>query len=182
GLRRATHRTIRRVTADLDQRLHLNTAISAIMELGNALHAFVHDGIRDGGDRAVAREALTTAFLLLAPLAPHLAEEALGQILGPPPGAAYPWPPADPALLQEEEAEVVVQVNGRLRAQIRVPVDSGEEEVFRRAAAHPKVAPHLQDREVRRRIYLPGRLLNIVVSGGAGAGKVQESAGEPAGR
>ncbi len=168
-LRRKTHRTIRRVTVDLDDRLHLNTAISAIMELTNEIQAFVQEGPRDGGDRGVVREALSTALLLLSPLAPHLSSEILDHLLKPANGV-HAWPEADPDLLREEEANVVIQVNGRVRGQVKVPADSGEEEVYRLAASQPRIAAHLEGRSVRRRIFLPGRLLNIVV-GESAAGK-----------
>jgi leucyl-tRNA synthetase len=174
-----THRTIDRVTVDIDRRLHLNTAISAVMELANALQEFLQAGIRNETDRSVAAEAITSAFLLLAPLAPHLAAEELGRLIGPPPGADYAWPQADPELLREEEADIVIQVNGKVRGQVRVPAGSGEDEVFRRAIAQPRIAAHLQGRPVRRRVFLPNRLLNIVVGVAPAEGSGHGADGSP---
>ena len=120
-------------------------------------------GIRDEDDRAVAGEAIRTAFLLLAPLAPHLASEWLERLREPGQDAVFRWPLADPDLLREEEADIIIQVNGKVRGQIRVPVDTGEEEVFHLAAVQTRIASHLQGRSVRRRVFLPNRLLNIVL-------------------
>lgn len=166
AMRRKTHKTIHRVTVDIEKRLHLNTAISAIMELTNTLQNFVQEGIETPGDRAIAREALNHAFLLLSPLAPHLSAEILSQWIGPAKLGVYPWPEADPKLLLEDEARIVIQVNGKVRGQVQVPVGAGEEDVYRQATAEPKIAAHLKGRTINRKVYLQDRLMNIVLGSG----------------
>jgi leucyl-tRNA synthetase len=140
------------VTRDIEG-MELNTAISALM-------VFVRDIEKDG---PIPREAAETFVLLLSPFAPHLSEELWGA-LGHGESLAYePWPQTDPSLLREEEREIVVQVQGRLRARIRVPVGAPEELVRSRALSDPNVRRHLGERPPRRVIYVPGRLLNFVL-------------------
>jgi len=109
-----------------------------------------------------SRFAAETAVSLIQPYAPHVAEE-LWQRLGRERLWAQPWPKADPALLEEETFELVVQVNGRVRDRLRAPVDLSEEELITLAKASPKVQAHLDGREVRRAFVVPGRLVNLVV-------------------
>ncbi len=145
-------RTVHRVTDQLDA-LEFNTAIADLM-------VFVRDIERDGPISGPAAEAFVK---LLSPLAPHLAEE-LWQRLGHAESIAYePWPAADPALLLEDEVEIAVQVGGKLRARLRVPRDADEAAVRERALREPNVARFLGDRAPRRVVYVPGRLINLVV-------------------
>jgi len=153
-LLRKAHRTIAKVTDDIGRRQSFNTAIAAIMELVNEL-------ARDPAGPA-SRFAAETAVSLIQPYAPHVAEE-LWQRLGRERLWAQPWPKADPALLEEETFELVVQVNGRVRDRLRAPVDLSEEELITLAKASPKVQAHLDGREVRRAFVVPGRLVNLVV-------------------
>ena len=139
------------MSRDLD-RMDYNTAISTLM-------VFVRDIEKDA---PIPRAAAETFVLLLSPFAPHLGEE-LWQMLGHDHSLAYEaWPEADPALLEEEEREIAVQVGGKLRARIRVPADASEDLVRERAMEDPNVRRHLGDGEPRRVIYVPGRLLNLV--------------------
>ena len=145
-------RTIDKVTRDLEA-LDLNTAISALM-------VFVRDVEKDG----TLPHGVAVAFArLLAPFAPHLAEE-LWEQLGHAESLAYaPWPEADPALLVEAEVEIAVQVQGKLRARIHVPADADEALVREVALNEANVRRHVGDREPRRVIYVRGRLLNLVL-------------------
>jgi len=146
---------IRRITADLDPRVHLNTAISALMELVNELYAFGdRHGIRPtgrddeppavivrAGTAAVLREAIEALVLMLSPFTPHLCEE-LWEGLGHPDGVvAAGWPAFDEAAAREEEIEIPVQVNGKVRARITVAANLPEEDIL--TAARAAVTSHL---------------------------------------
>ncbi len=169
-LRRSTHGTISRVTEDVGRRLHLNTAVAALMELTNALYLFAPPEGAAGGtmsapEASALREGLEAATLLLSPFAPHLAEECWA-ILGRKSLAALErWPEADAALLERAEVTVVVQVNGKLRGRISVPSGAAEREVLEAARADEKVAPHLSG-GIARTVYVPDKLLNVVVGKG----------------
>ena len=159
-LRRRTHRTIAKVTDDIERRYTFNTAIAAVMELLNAVTRLE---AKDEAARAVVREALETAVLLLSPIVPHIAH-ALWRALGHEEAVVdASWPEPDPAALEAEEVELVVQVNGRLRGRIRVPADAGREAIERAALAEPNVRRHVGDRPVRKLVVVPGRLVNVVV-------------------
>jgi leucyl-tRNA synthetase len=151
---RALHQAIAKVTEDLEA-LRFNTAISALMELVNAAYKW------PSLPRAVAEPFV----LLLAPLAPHLAEE-LWQRLGHAESLAYrAWPAADPAYLRVDVIEIPVQVNGKVRAKIQVPAEAGETEVIDIARADQNVGRHLEGQTVKRAIYVRGRIVNFVVGG-----------------
>jgi leucyl-tRNA synthetase len=154
ALARKTHRTIARATDDLGRRRHFNTPISTVMELVNELS-------KAPGDPA-ARFAAETAVSLIQPYAPHVAEE-LWERLGHERLWVYPWPEADPALLEEETFELVVQVNGKVRDRIQVPADLPEEELVARAKESPKVQAQLNGGEIRQTIVVPHKLVNLVV-------------------
>jgi len=161
ALRRATHKTIRKVTDDIEERFHFNTAIAAVMELVNALASF--DGKKNPGCAPVLKEAVESAVLLLAPFVPHVAEE-LWEGLGHAGGiGAASWPAWDEAALVEDELTIVVQVNGKLRGKVSVAAGAGEAEVRAAALADVKVLAHTEGKTVRKIIYVPGKLLNIVV-------------------
>jgi leucyl-tRNA synthetase len=161
SLRRKIHQTIERVTSDIERRLHLNTPVAAVMELLNEAQEFARDA--GDGDLPYLREAGLAMALLLQPFAPHVSEELWAALGGEGSARTQPWPAADPRWLQEDEVEMVVQVNGRVRARLRVPASIPEGEALARARADQRVEPHLAGRTVRRTIYLPGKLLNIVV-------------------
>ncbi len=159
-LRRQMHRTIRTVTEQID-RFGFNTAIAALMSLVNDVYAY-----RDrGGDPAVIREAVRALALLLAPLAPHLAEECWEMAGGTGSVHAQPWPSYEPALIAEETVEIAVQVNGRLRDRIAVAAGAGQQEHQRAALASAKVAAALGGAAPARVIVVPGKLVNIVTAG-----------------
>ncbi|HEX4825632.1 MAG TPA: leucine--tRNA ligase [Candidatus Polarisedimenticolaceae bacterium] len=161
-LRRKTHQTIRRITDDLGPRMHLNTPVAAIMELLNALTPLVTDEPADGAAAWALREAFETIAKVLAPFAPHVAEE-LWEALGHPPFVAVaPWPVADPALLVSDEALVVVQVNGKVRGKITLPAGSAERDVLDAARADERIAAHLDGKTIRKTVFVQDRLLNVV--------------------
>jgi leucyl-tRNA synthetase len=161
-LRRAVHKTIRKVTEDVEGRFHFNTAIAAIMELANTL---VSSRAKDDPAQApVVREALETMVLLLSPFVPHVTAE-LWEHLGKGAGLAETtWPSYDADAARDEEMLVVVQVNGKLRGKVTVPAESTEADVRASVMADGKVAASLEGKTVRKEIYVPGKLYNIVAS------------------
>ncbi len=164
-LRRAIHRTIKKVSEDIEGRFHFNTAIAAIMELFNALSAAAQRGGESSEDAAVTKHGLETLVLLLAPFVPHVASE-LWQELGH--GERIdqvPWPAYSTDALEEEKLLIVVQVNGKVRGKITVPADVSQERIETDALADPKVAGLLDGKKIQRVVYVPRRLVNIVVEG-----------------
>jgi len=146
------HRTIQDVTADLDT-LRFNTAISTMMEFVNECQRWTQR----------PRAVLETFVLLLSPFAPHLAEE-LWQRLGHAGTLAYePWPACDTACLVQDTMEIPVQVNGKLRGKVTVPTGAAQAEIVAVAQAEATIAPHLAGKTIRKQIFVPGRLLNLVV-------------------
>jgi leucyl-tRNA synthetase len=168
AFRRVIHETIRRVTDDIEREFHFNTAIAAIMELVNALHAFEAasaDGARAevGGERTpLLREAVETTLLLLGPFCPHVTEE-LWQRLGHTQSLFRErWPEADPAALQKTEVTVVVQVDGKVRGRLLVDVDAADDRVRELALGDDRVKPWVERRRVEKVVVVPNRLVNIV--------------------
>ncbi len=168
ALRRRTYQTIARVTNDFEE-LHFNTSIAAMMELVNALADFKVEPTRaTSADAFAVREALEALVLMLAPFAPHVAEEMwealhhAGGILRNEDGVAR-WPKADAELARKEELEIPVQVNGKLRGRIRATPETSEEELRAAALADERVREWTNGREVVKVIVVPQRLVNIVV-------------------
>jgi leucyl-tRNA synthetase len=150
---RKLHQTIQKVTEDLDA-LRFNTAISAMMELTNLL---TREEVR-------SKSLLNTFVLLLSPFAPHLAEE-LWRALGHTDTLAYePWPTFDPALTREDEIEVPIQVNGKLRSKVTAPAGIDEETLRKTALADERIRELTAGKTVRKVIVVPGKLVNIVVA------------------
>jgi leucyl-tRNA synthetase len=163
-LRRRTHRTLRRCTEAFGTELKFNTGIAALMELVNALYALEP---RTDPERAAVREALVALSTLLAPFAPHVAEELWHEVLGP---AAHdrllaeePWPTFDPALTVADVVTIAVQVNGKLRGEVQSAATAPEEEVRSIAEKDEKVRGYLAGKVVRKVVYVPRRLINFVV-------------------
>ncbi len=167
ALRRLVHVTIERVTRDIDREFQLNTAIAAQMELVNELYRLTEgDEVDPASPLAAAlAEALDVLVRLLAPFAPHLAEEMNARLGREELVARRPWPVADPSLLVLEEITLPVQVNGKLRGQVTVPADADEAAILDRVRAEPSVARHLAGKEVVRVVHVPRRLVNLVVRG-----------------
>ncbi|MRR17366.1 MAG: leucine--tRNA ligase [Deltaproteobacteria bacterium] len=164
ALRRKTHQTIRKVTQDIEDRFHFNTAISAVMELVNQLYAVKRPAKDDQLTLSVVREALETAVLLLAPIVPHITEE-LWQMLGHGASvASAAWPDFDPKIASEEEMTIVIQINGKLRSRMTVPVDENPEKIKADAQADEKIIAMLKGAKILKVIYVPKKLVNIVVA------------------
>jgi len=160
-LRRMVHKTLQRVTVDVEQRFHFNTAVAALMELVNAFYAY-KDSVRPL-NRAVVAEGLEKLVLMLAPFAPHLAEE-LWEMLGHGESVhLQAWPAFDPEVVRSDEVELAVQINGRVRDRLVIARDASEEEVRQAALALDKVKAALAGAEIARVVVVPGRLVNIVV-------------------
>jgi leucyl-tRNA synthetase len=159
-LRRAVHKTIRKVTEDLDERYHFNTAIASVMELLNVLQPA---DLSTPQFPAVMKEALQSVILLMAPFVPHITEELWQRLGNSVPLTQTAWPDYDRSAVVDEELLVVVQVNGKLRSKITVAVGSGEDELKALALADEKVAPFVEGLTVRKVICVPGKLVNIVV-------------------
>ena len=168
AVQRKLHQTIRRVSDDFQGRWHFNTCISAIMELVNALYAYEESAARasDGGGAAhtsLLAEVQRNLVLLLAPFAPYLAHE-LWEMLGEDDNLLKaPWPKFDAELAKEEELEIPVQINGKLRSRVIVPADASESTVLERALADEKVKVAIAGKQIVKKIYVPGKLVNIVV-------------------
>jgi len=153
-LARFAHRTIARVTDDIDRRFQFNTPIAAVMELVNELSRSTED--------PAARFAAETAVQLLQPYAPHITEELWAR-LGHERLWEHPWPQFNSELVERETFELVIQVNGRVRDRVEVSSDMSEEELVAQARASKRVQEFLDGKEIRKEIVVPGKLVNLVV-------------------
>jgi leucyl-tRNA synthetase len=157
ALRRQLHQTIHKVGDDIERRKQFNTAIAAVMELMNALAKL--DGA-DAVTRSVRQEALEAAVAMLAPIVPHISEALFAELR---PGVAMVWPTVDEAALVQDEIELMLQVNGKLRGQIRVAAAATREAVEAAALASEAVQKYLDGQAPKKVVVVPGRLVNIVV-------------------
>ena len=160
SLRFELHQTIAKVGDDLGRRHTFNTAIAAVMELMNALGK-LND--TSPAARALVQEALENIVLLLSPIVPHICHTLWLELK---PGSELldqPWPQADPAALVQDEIELVVQVNGKLRGQIRIAKDAERATIERLALANDQVQKFVAGQTVKKVVVVPGRLVNIVV-------------------
>jgi leucyl-tRNA synthetase len=166
--RRTIHETIRKVTHDIEHDFHFNTAISAVMELVNALHDFERASLHvmPRAERAaLLREAVETTLLLLGPVSPHITEELWAALGHRESLFKQRWPQPDEAALTRDEVEIVVQVDGRVRGHLTAGLGAREAEIRERALADGKVRPWLDGRQVAKVVVVPGRLVNIVTRG-----------------
>ncbi len=165
ALRRKTHQTIAKVTSDFEQ-LHLNTGVAALMELFNQLSDFdAAPATASANEVFVVREALEALVVMLAPLAPHAAEEmweGLGHSGGLLSGEP-PWPIADPELARSEELEIPIQVNGKLRSRLITSPEVSEEELKTAALADERIRSLVDGHEVVKVVVVPRRLVNVVI-------------------
>ncbi|MFH2100138.1 MAG: class I tRNA ligase family protein, partial [Pseudomonadota bacterium] len=161
-LYRKTHDTIRRVSTDIEDRFHFNTAVSAIMELVNEIYAR-ENVLKASRGREILKKAMETVVVLLAPIVPHMAEE-LWEALGHEPGIAHaPWPEFRQDALATRTLTIVVQVNGKLRSRLTVDADTDEESIKDHALEDPQVKRFIEGKTLRKVIYVPGKLVNVVV-------------------
>ena len=161
---RKLHQTIRRVTEDFGGRWHFNTSIAAIMELLNQLYAY-EDSVQRGepaAPLALLADVQRDLVLMLAPFAPYLAHE-LWEMLGETSDLLRaPWPQYDPELAKEEEVEIAIQVNGKIRSRIVVAADASEDQVRELALADEKIKADIEGKSVIKVIVAPGRVVNVV--------------------
>ncbi|MGX5914476.1 leucine--tRNA ligase [Aliidiomarina sp. Khilg15.8] len=161
ALRRDVHKTIAKVSDDMGRRQNFNTAVAAIMELMNALQK---SPLQSDSDKAIMQEALDAVVVMLAPITPHICE-ALWSALGHTSDVNFAsWPHADKEAMLEDEKLIVVQVNGKVRTKITVPADASKEHVENMALAEPNVVKFTEGKTVRKIIYVPGKIFNIVAS------------------
>jgi len=159
-LRRAVHRTIEKVSDAIGRRYTFNTAIAAVMELMNAVVKFK---VGDAQDRAIVREALDTAVLMLAPIVPHICHELWHTLGHETPVVEERWPTVDASALLADTMQIIVQVNGKLRARIDVAADAGKDDIEQAALADDNVQRFIADQPIRKVIVVPGKLVNVVV-------------------
>jgi len=159
-LRRAVHKTIRKVTEDIEERFHFNTAIAAVMELLNTLQSTELTSPQYG---AVMKEALDSLVLLLAPFVPHMSEELWQRLGHSTLLSEASWPEYDRSAVVDEEVLVIVQINGKLRSKLTLPAGTDEDTLKAMALEDAKVQPFLAGVQVRKVICVPGKLVNIVV-------------------
>ena len=157
ALRRQLHQTIQKVGDDIERRKQFNTAIAAVMELMNALAKLEGD---DAVTRSVRQEVLEAAVALLAPIVPHVSEALYAELK---PGAAQVWPAVDEAALVQDEIELMLQVNGKLRGQIRVAAAADKSAIEAAALASEAAQKYLEGKPPKKVVVVPGRLVNIVV-------------------
>jgi leucyl-tRNA synthetase len=160
ALRRDVHKTIAKVTDDIERRQTYNTAIAAIMELMNKLAKAKQESEQD---RAILDEALKAVVRMLYPITPHISFE-LWNALGESAIDTATWPLADDKAMVEDEKLIVVQVNGKLRAKLTVAADAAKEEVEALGLADEHVLKFTEGKTIRKVIYVPGKLLNIVAN------------------
>ncbi|NOX21157.1 MAG: leucine--tRNA ligase [Nitrospirae bacterium] len=157
---RKTHQSIKKVTTDIERRFQFNTAIASLMELYNELSSFRAD---TDDDLTVMRFALKNLLLMLSPFAPHVAEE-LWELIGEKPSIFnQPWPTWDEEAASEQQIELVVQVNGKVRARIMIPVGLSDTEIKELALSDERVKKYTDGKELRKIIVVKGKLINIVV-------------------
>jgi leucyl-tRNA synthetase len=161
-LLRKAHQTLQRVTSDFETRWHFNSAIALIMELTNEIYA--REPLERGVRPEVRKEVLELLTLMLAPMTPHIAEE-MWEMLGHSNGlwtAAWPAPNAE--LAKADEVEVPVQVNGKLRGKLKVAAGAKQDDLVALAKAEPGIAQHLEGKRIVKVVYVPDKLLNLVVA------------------
>jgi leucyl-tRNA synthetase len=174
GIQRKLFQTVLRVTEDFKGRWHFNTSIAATMELVNELYLALEHEVGDGVtltsvsgpplptlDSEFSHGVFAYLTLLLAPFAPHLAHE-LWEMLGEKDLLKAPWPKYDPELAKEDQIEIPVQVNGKLRGLVVVAPGTSQDEILQKALAEEKVQTYVSGKEIVKKIFT-GKLINIVV-------------------
>jgi leucyl-tRNA synthetase len=159
-VRKKAHQTLKKYLQDMEE-LSFNTAIAGIMELLNTLQDFKPE---TQADYKVLKEALELILFMLYPITPHICEELWNELGNQRLMVFYTFPQPDPEALKEEEVEVAVQVNGKLKAVIKVPVDAQEDTVKSIALAQEKVAKALENKKLKKVVYVKNKLINLVVS------------------
>jgi leucyl-tRNA synthetase len=162
-LRRTIHRTIKKVSEDIEGRFHFNTAIAAVMELFNAMSITAQDKAPTEQARGLIKEAFETIIVLLAPFVPHITSELWERLGHRKQLDQVAWPQVSEEALEEEKLLIVVQVNGKVRGRITVAPGATQQVVETAALSDPKVTAFLNGQKIGRTVYVPRRLLNIVL-------------------
>jgi leucyl-tRNA synthetase len=157
------HSTIKKVTEDIGERFNLNTAISSIMELVNALYQYRDNVELKKQNLGLVKRVLKTIILLLSPFAPHISEELWLELGEEDSVYLQSWPEYEEKALVKEEVTIVIQINGKVKNKILVPVDMSKEELQEKAAADEKISNQIKGKEIRKVIVVPNKLVNIVV-------------------
>jgi len=160
-LNREIHQAIKKVSADLDERKNFNTAISAVMELVNAIYSYLNDVEEENVE--LLGTAIKTTILLLAPFAPHMTEEIWFELGYGDSIHQQEWPDYDEEALKKDEITIVVQINGKVRDRVEVDADISEEDLKEIVLSQDKVQEYLEDKEVVKTIVVPKKLVNLVI-------------------
>jgi leucyl-tRNA synthetase len=161
-LLRKVHQTLQRVTSDFETRWHFNSAIALIMELTNEI--YLCEPLPEGVRPEIQKEILELLTLMLAPMTPHIAEE-MWEILGHSGGLwSVGWPAANAELAKDDDVEIPVQINGKVRGKLKVPTGIAQDAIVKLAQADAAIAAHLIGKSMVKVIYVANKLLNLVVA------------------
>ena len=164
-LRRKLHQTIKKVSEDLEKRLHFNTAIAAIMEFLNFLQDTLKKiSLEDEKSKKVLKECFEKILLLISPVCPHIAEELWRELGYETFISLETFPEYDPALIEEETFVLVIQVNGKVRDQVEVSIELSKDEIIEIAKKRPKIIKYLEGKTIKNVVFVPKKLINFVVS------------------
>ena len=163
NLRSKTHKTLTKVKDDYERRHSFNTAIASIMELSNEIPKEFLETDSDVECRGAAHEAIESILLMLSPITPHISQHLWWKLYPEELILDKSWPEADAELLQDDKLKIAVQVNGKLRSEIEIGNETPEEEVKALALDDKKIIKYTEGKEIRKVIYIPGKIINIVV-------------------
>ena len=163
SLRIKTHQTLKKVKDDYERRHAFNTAIASVMELSNKIPKQFITNNSSLSERSAAHEAIINIVIMLAPITPHLSQHLWWELGKDTPIIDHAWPEADPELLIEETVEIAVQINGKLRATLNLDPNANQETFENKALADVNVQKYLENKDIKKIIFVPGRLINIVI-------------------
>ena len=163
SLRIKTHQTLKKVKDDYERRHAFNTAIASVMELSNKIPKQFITNNSSLSERSAAHEAIMNIVIMLAPITPHLSQHLWWELGKDTPIIDHAWPEADPELLIEETVEIAVQINGKLRATVNLDPNANQETFENKALADVNVQKYLENKDIKKIIFVPGRLINIVI-------------------
>jgi leucyl-tRNA synthetase len=163
SLRIKTHQTLNKVKDDYERRHAFNTAIASVMELSNKIPKQFIANNSSLSERSAAHEAIMNIIIMLAPITPHLSQHLWWELGKDTPIIDHIWPEADPGLLIEETVEIAVQINGKLRATVNLDPNADQKTFENKALSDINVQKYLEDKEIKKIIFVPGRLINIVI-------------------
>ena len=143
--------------------MHFNTAIASVMELSNKIPKQFITNNSSLSERSAAHEAIMNIIIMLAPITPHLSQHLWWELGKDTPIIDHIWPEADPELLMEETVEIAIQINGKLRATVNLDPNADQKTFENKALADINVQKYLEDKKIKKIIFVPGRLINIVI-------------------